>query len=109
MITKIISMKLYYRNCFCLPVLLLTFSQIVFGQITTSNSLNKIDTTKNYTTAVAGKEYKRSGFHQWLLGSNYRKEWVTPVRVAIINLDSTGGLTPYKSGGGHQTKSLMKS
>lgn len=55
----------------------------------------------------AGPQYKRSSFYQWLMGKNYRKEWSTDVKVPVMLLDTAkGGLTPYKTGGGHQTKSL---
>jgi hypothetical protein len=58
-------------------------------------------------TVIAGSEYKRSSFHQWLWGKDYRKEWTTVVNVPVLNLDSAyGGLTPIKEGGGRQTKSL---
>ncbi|HVG12231.1 MAG TPA: hypothetical protein VM843_04465, partial [Flavisolibacter sp.] len=39
------------------------------------------------------------------LGSNYRKEWETPVRVPVLNLKSLG-LRILELGGGKQTKSL---
>jgi len=57
--------------------------------------------------SAAGPEYQRSLFYQSLWGHNYRKEWVTPVQFPILILDTAyGGLTPYKEGGGHQSKSL---
>jgi len=41
------------------------------------------------------------------MGSNYRKEWNTPITVPVLNLSTEqGGLTPVKKGGGKQTKSL---
>jgi hypothetical protein len=56
---------------------------------------------------VPGAQYNRSGFHNFLWGRHYRKEWNTPVKFKVINLDSTaGGLTPYESGGSRQTMSL---
>jgi len=64
------------------------------------------DTTK-FRTVSAGAEYEKSSWHQFLWGSNYRKEWTTPVAVPVILLDTAkGGLKPYEAGGGHQTKSL---
>ena len=58
-------------------------------------------------TVVAGEQYARSSFHQWLWGKHYRKEWITPVTVKVISLDTVyGGLTPYEAGGGRQSKSL---
>lgn len=60
-----------------------------------------------YRTVIAGKEYERSKWHESLWGEDYRKEWSTPVRVPLLNLDSAyGGLSVLKEGGGRQTKSL---
>jgi hypothetical protein len=60
-----------------------------------------------FKKVIAGVEYNRSSFHQWLWGRDYRKEWSTIVSVPVLNLDSAyGGLTPVKEGGGRQTKSL---
>ena len=59
------------------------------------------------TTIIAGKQYKKSGWHQFLWGSNYRNVWTTHVTVPVMMLDTAkGGLKPTKEGGGHQTKSL---
>jgi len=41
------------------------------------------------------------------MGSNYRNEWLTPVKAPVINLSTEkGGLKPVKLGGGKQSKSL---
>ncbi|MDB5250009.1 MAG: hypothetical protein JWQ40_4403 [Segetibacter sp.] len=65
------------------------------------------DSILGYKSVKAGAEYKRSSFHNWLMGENYRKDWTTPVRVPVFLLDTAkGGLKAYKSGGGNQTKSL---
>jgi len=51
--------------------------------------------TKNTTTVVAGKQFDRSKFHEWIWGKHYRKEWTTPVSVPLLYLDTAaGGLTP---------------
>lgn len=56
---------------------------------------------------VAGKEYSRSGLHNILWGKHYRPEWVTPIKVDVVNLDTmAGGLRPYRAGGGRQSKTL---
>ena len=58
-------------------------------------------------TVIAGKQYGRSWLHQKLWGKHYRKEWITPVRMPLFNLDTAaGGLQPYEAGGGRQSKSL---
>lgn len=60
-----------------------------------------------YVTVVAGKDFQRSFFHQMLLGRNWRKEWATPVRIQVALLDTLkGGLVPYESSGGGESKSL---
>jgi hypothetical protein len=41
------------------------------------------------------------------MGSNYRKEWKTPLRAPVLHLSTeNGGLVPVKRGGGKQTRSL---
>jgi hypothetical protein len=50
---------------------------------------------------------KGSGFSQFLVGKNYREEWITPLRLHVLDMGTElGGLTPLKQGGGKQTKSL---
>jgi hypothetical protein len=66
-----------------------------------------ISQTGGYVTVIAGKEYQKSKFYQWLFGKNRRQEWGTPVRVPIVLLDTIyGGLVPYQKGGGGESKSL---
>jgi hypothetical protein len=63
--------------------------------------------TSGKITVVAGKQYNRSSFHNWLWGSHYRKEWATPVQMPLFYLDTAqGGLYPYAAGGGRQSKTL---
>ncbi|HSU28457.1 MAG TPA: hypothetical protein VLJ68_08750 [Chitinophagaceae bacterium] len=51
--------------------------------------------------------FKVSGSRSFWMGSNFRKEWLTPIKVPVINLATEhGGLKPEKRGGGKQTKSL---
>lgn len=47
------------------------------------------DTARYYKTISAGPQYKRSGWHQFFWGKNYRKEWSTPVHLPFFLLDST--------------------
>ncbi|RYG43541.1 MAG: hypothetical protein EOO01_21155, partial [Chitinophagaceae bacterium] len=58
--------------------------------------------------SLAGATYYQAGaFKKWLLGSNYRNEWTTPIRVRTFNITKEkGGLKPVKRGGGFQSKSL---
>ena len=61
----------------------------------------------SYKIVVAGPEYQKGHRGQWLWGRNCRVEWTTPVRVSVLKLDTAyGGLTPYKTSGGNETKSL---
>jgi hypothetical protein len=63
--------------------------------------------TENRITVIAGKQYSRSAFYQWLWGRHYRQEWATPVSVPLFYLDTAvGGLKPYAAGGGRQSKTL---
>ena len=73
-----------------------------------SQTTTIVDTSnRNSAVIIAGKEYKRSGYHNLWWGNHYRKEWSTPVRVKSIMLDTAfGGLTPIKKGGGRQTRTL---
>lgn len=65
-----------------------------------------------YTTAdtmirAAGIQYQASGWKRFWWGDHYRREWATPVSFPVLRISSMyGGLTPLKSGGGHQTKTL---
>jgi hypothetical protein len=62
---------------------------------------------KGDSATAAGGNFNTSGSRITWMGSNYRKEWNTPVTVPVIQLSKEhGGLTPFKKGGGKQTKSL---
>jgi hypothetical protein len=79
-------------SCFLLP--LLSFTQ------------TDTDTSK-YIITPAGKNYERKSSYKKKWGEHYRKEWATPVKFKKVMLDTlAGGLTPYQSGGGRQSKSL---
>lgn len=63
--------------------------------------------TGNTVTMPASEKYYKSKFYKSLWGEHYRKEWHTPVRFKITSLDTlTGGLVPYQTGGGRQSKTL---
>ncbi len=62
--------------------------------------------TPERRTVVAGR-YPAGGFHRFMLGSDYRDTWATPVAVEVLDLASeAGGLTPAARVGGQQTKGL---
>ncbi|CAN5368304.1 hypothetical protein BH20BAC1_BH20BAC1_00710 [soil metagenome] len=59
------------------------------------------------TTVAAGTQYKRSGWHNFYWGKNYRKAWTQPVRLKNFYLDKEkGGLKIKDLGGGNQTRSI---
>jgi hypothetical protein len=58
-------------------------------------------------TAAGSTKFKTNSSRQFWRGTNYRKEWLTPVKAPIINLSTEkGGLKPVKLGGGKQSKTL---
>jgi hypothetical protein len=69
--------------------------------------VNDSQPVKGTTVVIAGKEYKRSGYHNFFWGKHYRKEWSTSIRVENFYLDTAkGGLRPIEKGGARQTKNL---
>jgi hypothetical protein len=62
---------------------------------------------RDTVVVIPGKEFAKGGFYTSLFGMNYRNEWTTRIRVPVLDLEkSAGGLTPFKLGGGKQTKSI---
>jgi len=56
---------------------------------------------------AAGTRYQGSRLRRFLLGDTYRDLWVAPIEVPVLDLSTfAGGLTPTKTGGGQQTRSL---
>jgi hypothetical protein len=71
------------------------------------NSVYNQPVLKDSIPVIADKGFLKSGTKRWFLGNHYRKEWLTPVRVQQVNLDTLyGGMTARKEGGGKQTRSL---
>lgn len=59
------------------------------------------------TIAANANQYNAGKTKSWLLGSHYRREWATPVKLPYLDLATArGGLVPYRLGGGRQTRSL---
>ena len=68
----------------------------------------QIDDSTKKVLVAPGSEYKANYFHEIIFGSHWRDVWTTPVEVEILDLKSfQGGITPFKKGGGFQTKSLQ--
>ena len=56
---------------------------------------------------VPGERFRAGGFKRWFYGSDYRDLWTTPIKAAVLDLDSVGdGLTPLRTGGFGQSISL---
>ena len=91
-------MRCHIRSYLCLGLIIISLNstaQLLEGD------------TITHKQVVAGPEYQRPPFYQKLWGRNHRVEWTTPVRVPILMLDTAfGGLIPYKTGGGNESKSL---
>ena len=77
-----------------------------FGQV--SPQKNQIaDTSTVYVRMPVGAQFKASRWKEFWWGTHWRKEWLEPVQFLKFDIDTAlGGLTPTKTGGGHQTKSL---
>ncbi|HEY4195052.1 MAG TPA: BamA/TamA family outer membrane protein [Mucilaginibacter sp.] len=57
--------------------------------------------------AVHPKYDKVNGFHRWLFGESFRKEWAAKVKLPVIDIKRIGGgLSPLQYGGGMETKSI---
>ncbi len=81
------------------------FAQSLVSKETTQDIIDYANTDSLLT--VADASFNRKKQTRWLLGNHYRREWVTPVKVPVINLDSLyGGVQVLREGGGKQTKSL---
>ncbi|MFL5727959.1 MAG: hypothetical protein ACJ75J_00615 [Cytophagaceae bacterium] len=66
------------------------------------------DSSSEYVIRPVTKRYHVvNPLKKILLGSHYRKEWSTPVKIKILHIDTIfGGLTPLKEGGSRQTTNL---
>lgn len=63
--------------------------------------------TEEFVTVQASNQYSHpSFFKRLILGSNYRKEWETAVKLPVFQLNKLG-LVIKELGGGMQTKSLQ--
>ncbi len=87
-----------------LKVLLFTVyisGSLIAGEI--SDSLKSAETVK----VIPGEEYQAGWFHRFIFGSQWRDLWTSSISVPVLDLDKdAGGLSPFKRGGGFQTKSL---
>jgi Omp85 superfamily domain/Calcineurin-like phosphoesterase len=59
------------------------------------------------TISASDKYITHSPLKKFIMGTNYRKEWATPVNMKVFHIrEEKGGLTIKSLGGGKQTKSL---
>ncbi|HET6993472.1 MAG TPA: hypothetical protein VFI06_00760, partial [Chitinophagaceae bacterium] len=81
---------------------------VAYSCFAQKDSTSKADPGTTTTKKVAANSsLKGNGSAIFFTGKNYRKEWVTPIEVPVLNLSTAyGGLKPTKLGGGKQTKSL---
>lgn len=71
------------------------------------NELKRDTISPSFIKVVADSQLKGNGIKKFLVGENYRREWMEPVGISVLNLNTAkGGLVPEKLGGGKQTKSL---
>src|SRR5436190_9061018 len=60
-----------------------------------------------FIKVAADPQLRGNGFKKFLIGKNYRSEWIEAVEVAVLNLNTAyGGLIPKKLGGGKETITL---
>src|SRR5689334_1346851 len=54
---------------------------------------------------IADPRLKMTGFRTFLMGENYRREWLEPVKTLFVDLKKLN-ITSFKEGGGKETRSL---
>lgn len=65
------------------------------------------DYTDSLVTINGYPKYDANWFHRLMLGSHYRKSWLAPVTVPVVDLKRmNGGMKIVKIGGNHQTTSV---
>ncbi len=80
---------------------------VVFAAVSYILAAAESASVKETRRVIAGERYKVSGFHELLLGKDYRDLWTTPIEVEVLDLNSyAGGLRPVRSVGGMQTLGL---
>ena len=64
--------------------------------------------TSDSVTVAAGERYGASSFYMTIMGRGYRDLWTMPIRVPVADLSRmvSGGLTPFRVGGGQTTRTL---
>ncbi|NUO81298.1 BamA/TamA family outer membrane protein [candidate division KSB1 bacterium] len=79
----------------------LLFASFLAHAVAQSNNPNRFE------TRVPGMQYQAGALHKFFFGPHHRNLWTIPIEAPILNMATfAGGLTPTKTGGGFQTKSL---
>ncbi len=84
------------------------YSKAVYDKKEHKKLLKTVDYTDSLVTVLPqGVKYRKGKLKRYLMGDNYREEWMQPVTVPMFDIDNEkGGLEIIKRGGGKQTKSL---
>src|SRR3712207_485996 len=85
-----------------------SFSQAPAATAMIVNVNRELRYNSDSVRVMADPAFTKVPTKRWLLGDHYRQEWITPVYVPVIDLDTLyGGMIVKKEGGGMQTKSLQ--
>lgn len=103
------------KNLLLLSVLLALLATGGLAQLPTNIRTVRyanVDRNETYTQdsvlVISDIDFRKKDTTRWLLGDHYRREWITPVKVPVVRLDTLfGGVSVKKEGGGKQTKSLQ--
>ncbi|MDB5230825.1 MAG: hypothetical protein JWN76_1630 [Chitinophagaceae bacterium] len=88
-------------------LLLITLFTLLPAMVKAQRSLVVDSSQPGHRLIIAGPEYAKSHFYQTLWGKHYRKEWITPVNIPVMMLDTAaGGLKVSQAGGGKSSLSL---
>ncbi|MCK4464933.1 MAG: metallophosphoesterase, partial [Bacteroidales bacterium] len=84
------------------------FNKPIYVEKEQKKLLSQIDFSDSTVVVYPnGEKYQAGKIKKIFLGSNYRKEWITPIEVPVFDFNKEkGGLKILKKGGGCQTKSL---
>lgn len=71
------------------------------------NTFHMVTSDSVSASIYTEEEIDKGGFYKLLWGNRYRSQYAQPVKAPVAYLDTLyGGLTPFRKGGGTQSKSL---
>jgi hypothetical protein len=83
------------------------FSFFTFISVWAKAQTNQPSVPEGYIRMKASENYGKGSLYRFFWGNHYRRDWHAPSDFKIVSLDTlAGGLTPYQTGGGRQSKSL---